>query len=183
MSLAWLLWCLSLVIYTFVRLYAGDALSRTVSNYNWFCLVDKMENRMTLKQQDPNPLFTKWLTEWLEYAKRKDSLRKHSLVKALDSLSKYPLVLENGHDCSILDGFGSKICLMLDRQLKLHFEHQIAPELEIDLSIQDVIKNAHELYVKSKELQKEPTQEVPSLVIISDSFEIILLVDTQETAG
>lgn len=143
-----------------------------------------MEERVSLRWQDPNPLFVKWLTEWLEYAKRKNSLKKHALAKALDSLNKYPLVLQSGRDCAILDGFGSKICRMLDRQLQLKLEHQIPSERAQNQSIQDVIKNAHEQYVKSKMQQKEPTQEATSNpVILPGSFDVILLVDTQETAG
>ncbi|CAD5118999.1 DgyrCDS7655 [Dimorphilus gyrociliatus] len=37
--------------------------------------------------------------------------------KALRSLRKYPLVLESGAECKILDGFGSKICKVLDEKL------------------------------------------------------------------
>lgn len=142
-----------------------------------------MENRVTLKLQDPNPLFIKWLTEWLEYATRKDSLKKHSLAKALDSLKKYPLVLQSGRDCAILDGFGSKICRMLDRQLQSHSEPQILSDHVQNESIQVVIQNAHEQYVKSKNRQEEQTQEATNLVISAGSFDVILLVDTQETAG
>lgn len=142
-----------------------------------------MENRVTLKLHDPNPLFKKWLTEWLEYAIRKDSLKKHSLAKALDSLIKYPLVLQSGRDCAILDGFGAKICQMLDRQLQLQLDHQIPSDRVQNETIQHVIKNAHDQYVKSGNRQKEPTQEATNLVIPPGSFDIILLIDTQETAG
>lgn len=139
---------------------------------------------MTLKLRDPNPLFKKWLTEWMEYATRKDSLKKHSLAKALDSLNKYPLVLQNGRECSILDGFGTKICRMLDRQLELHLEHhQIPSEREQNESIQEVIKSVHEQYIKSKTRQKEQTQGAPNLIVPAGIFDIVLLVDTQETAG
>lgn len=138
---------------------------------------------MALRLQDPNPLFKKWLTEWLEYATRKDSLKKHSLAKALNSLNKYPLVLQSGRECAILDGFGSKICRMLDRQLQLKLEPQILSEREQNESIQDVIKNAHEQYVKSTNQRKQMTPEAPNLAIPAGSFDIVLLVDTQETAG
>ncbi|KAJ8956768.1 hypothetical protein NQ314_006642 [Rhamnusium bicolor] len=44
--------------------------------------------------------------------------------KALQSLRKYPVPLENGNDCKILKGFGDKICQMLDKKLKDHRRKQ-----------------------------------------------------------
>lgn len=146
-----------------------------------------MENRITLTLLDPNPLFKKWLNEWLEYAKQKNSLKKHALTKAVESIGKYPLVLHSGRDCCMLDGFGSKICRMLDTKLEQHkLAHTIRSEVEHNQSVQDVLQIAKKRMVKARKQQNEPIArqlESTNLVIPSGYFEIILLVDTQETAG
>ncbi|KAK9879314.1 hypothetical protein WA026_004167 [Henosepilachna vigintioctopunctata] len=79
-------------------------------------------NRVSVKLQCPNPLFEKWLKEWLDVAKKKDSKNQHTYSLALQSLRKYPLPLEKGRDCIILKGFGNKLCGMLDERLKHYNE-------------------------------------------------------------
>lgn len=78
------------------------------------------EQRITLAQRQPNPLFEHWLTEWLRFAVEKDSMKRFALTKALESLRRYPLPLLTGRECCILDGFGPTICAMLDKQLAVH---------------------------------------------------------------
>ncbi|XP_076393272.1 mus81 structure-specific endonuclease subunit isoform X2 [Megachile rotundata] len=74
--------------------------------------------RVKVKSKKPNPLFERWLEEWRKEAASRNSDLQHHFSKALSSLRKYPLPLKSGKDCIILQHFGKKICLMLDRKLK-----------------------------------------------------------------
>ncbi|XP_071833553.1 crossover junction endonuclease MUS81-like isoform X2 [Apostichopus japonicus] len=68
--------------------------------------------------QNPNPLFTRWLTEWRDEAAEKGRKTQYAFGKALRALKKYPMPLSTGKSCSILDSFGDKICKMLDKKLE-----------------------------------------------------------------
>ena len=70
----------------------------------------------------PNPLFEKWLIEWRDEAKAKGSKLEFHFAKAISSLRKYPLPLESGKDCILLQNFGTKLCAMLDRKIESHSE-------------------------------------------------------------
>lgn len=52
--------------------------------------------RIYFRAKNPNPLFTEWLEYWIKQAEEKDSMKKYTLAKALESLKKYPLVLYTG---------------------------------------------------------------------------------------
>lgn len=197
-----------------------------------------LEQRITLRQLSPNPLFEQWLQDWLSYAERKNSLKKYALAKALDSLRRYPLVMHSGRDCCILDGFGQTICRMIDKQLEVYRKNNIdggcgsraaageswkrpVSEAECDRSMQEVIAKVQTEMVKkqrqtrkkkkdvvggasnplkdlfnkynepfdAKEVDTIPEEcaqtevEANEVVVPANSYEIILLVDTQETAG
>lgn len=196
-----------------------------------------LEQRITLRQLSPNPLFDKWLSEWLSYAESKNSLKEHALAKALDSLRRYPLVMHSGRDCCILEGFGQTICRMIDKQLEVYRndagsggnalmrKRPTMSEAECDRSVQEVIgkvqaemaKKQKQRRMKKKdeaakdnpikelfdkyndeihhEVEEDDLVEVPEesatkavaesvqIVIPANTFEIVLLVDTQETAG
>lgn len=96
--------------------------------------------RIKLTQINPNPLFEKWLREWIQQAEMKNSMKKHSLMKALTSLQKYPLMLKSGRDCAILEGFGVSICRMLDEKLKK--ENNLPSEKRHDESLKDAVSKA-----------------------------------------
>ncbi|KAH9496133.1 Crossover junction endonuclease mus81 [Bulinus truncatus] len=66
---------------------------------------------------NPNPLFTQWLMEWKTEAEDKGWKSAHTYSKALKTLKKFPLTLETGKDCRLLQNFGEKICNMLDEKL------------------------------------------------------------------
>ncbi|XP_078046648.1 mus81 structure-specific endonuclease subunit [Augochlora pura] len=74
--------------------------------------------RVKIKLKKPNPLFELWLQEWREQAASQNSEIRNHFSKALTSLKKYPLPLKTGKDCIILQHFGTKLCLMLDRKLE-----------------------------------------------------------------
>lgn len=205
------------------------------------------EQQIYLRSKNPNPLFQNWLEQWLLEAQRKDSRKRFALVKALESMKKYPLVLHSGRDCSILEGFGNNICAMLDEQLKAYrienphinlpdvkdvelMERSVICDVRSILEEKDNKTNEHSESMKSIEenavklnsvdtametlFQKygqlvEPerynstveakrseilatdipttsarfTYECAKICIKRNSFKIILLVDTQETAG
>lgn len=189
------------------------------------------EQRITLRQLTPNPLFEQWLSEWLSYAELKNSMKKVALAKALESLRRYPLVMHSGRDCSILEGFGQTICRMLDKQLEVYrsggcagsstghvtSSHRVMTEAECDRSIQEVVGKVQKVMAKNQrrvrkkkvdtvsdpivelfnKYNDEPNKEevivipedvsksaeVAEVRIPANSYEIILLVDTQETAG
>lgn len=192
------------------------------------------EQRITLRQLAPNPLFEQWLSEWLSYAERKNSMKKHALAKALESLRRYPLVMHSGRDCCILDGFGQTICRMIDKQLEVYRGADVGgtdvpttgrrrpmSEADCERSMHEVIDKVRVEMVKKKKVSvkaakkmKGPHQnplsdlfdkydlaevdalidaadaeaepiEIDSMPIIvpANSYEVILLVDTQETVG
>ncbi|KPJ14381.1 RNA polymerase-associated protein CTR9-like [Papilio machaon] len=58
--------------------------------------------RISLKRARPNPLFQSWLEELQEEAIQKKSKLENKLTVALTSLSKYPLPLQSGAECAIL---------------------------------------------------------------------------------
>lgn len=78
------------------------------------------QKRVSIKIKNPNPLFEKWLIEWLDEAASKGSKTEHCFNKALASLKKYPLPLPSGRSCKVLEGFGDRLCAMLDKKLAEH---------------------------------------------------------------
>lgn len=118
------------------------------------------EQRITLSINQPNPLFEKWMEEWLNYAEQKDSMKKYVLRKALESLRKYPLVLHSGRDCAILEGFGSTICQMIDKQLIAYKTQPNKPpvqtEVEHNASVHEVVKEVQRKLNKKKANNQKP---------------------------
>lgn len=86
------------------------------------------QKRVSVKIQNPNPLFEKWLTEWYDEAISKGSNTQYCFSKALASLKRYPLPLPSGRSCKMLDGFGDRLCSMLDRKLTEH-RRQVGPNV------------------------------------------------------
>lgn len=72
----------------------------------------------------PNRLFENWLEEWKDAAKERSDKHYMGLSKALKSLKKYPLKLDTGKDCIIIQHFGIKLCQMIDTKLAKHLEAQ-----------------------------------------------------------
>lgn len=71
------------------------------------------------KKKCPNPLFEKWLEEWKGEAVAANRIEmEHCFNKALKSLRKYPLKLNSGKECILLQYFGKKLCAMLDKKLE-----------------------------------------------------------------
>lgn len=186
-------------------------------------------NRMRIYfcAKNPNQLFTEWLEYWLKEAEKKDSIKKFALAKALESIKKFPLVLHSGRDCAILDGFGSSICAMIDKQLQIYRETnpgQLLDEKEMDIKEKSIIFDVKEKFEAKRKKVKNPTMEfnklddtleaflnnpsnhideddellaavlspsrptiddfMPQKVrLTNDDYQILLLVDTQETAG
>ncbi|KAL6118345.1 mus81 [Pungitius sinensis] len=68
----------------------------------------------------PNPLFLKWLTELRDEAKEKGLKIQYTYQKAIGSLNKYPLPLQNAKEAKILQNFGDGICKILDEKLQRH---------------------------------------------------------------
>ncbi|XP_017890439.1 crossover junction endonuclease MUS81 [Ceratina calcarata] len=97
--------------------------------------------RIKLKVKKPNPLFELWLEEWREEAASKNSDLQKQFSKALTSLRKYPLPLKSGRDCIILQHFGTKLCLMLDRKLE---EYKARTKGSTSTSTNDIDCNAGE---------------------------------------
>lgn len=88
-------------------------------------LSDTNKKQVTMLLKNPNPLFSKWLTEWRDQALQKGSKNARSINFALSNLKKYKLPLESGQECKILKGFGDKLCQMLDKRLQEHKKEAI----------------------------------------------------------
>ncbi|TKS93028.1 Crossover junction endonuclease MUS81 [Collichthys lucidus] len=69
----------------------------------------------------PNPLFLKWLTELRDEAKEKGLKIQYTYQKAISSLNKYPLPLQNAKEAKILQNFGDGICKILDEKLQRYY--------------------------------------------------------------
>ncbi|KAM6960413.1 crossover junction endonuclease MUS81 [Tautogolabrus adspersus] len=69
----------------------------------------------------PNPLFLKWLTELRDEAKEKGLKISYTYQKAISSLNKYPLPLQNAKEAKILQNFGDGICKILDDKLQRYY--------------------------------------------------------------
>ncbi|XP_031706997.1 structure-specific endonuclease subunit MUS81 isoform X2 [Anarrhichthys ocellatus] len=66
----------------------------------------------------PNPLFLAWLTELRDQAREKGLKIQFTYQKAISSLNKYPLPLQNAKEAKILQNFGDGICKILDERLQ-----------------------------------------------------------------
>ncbi|XP_071767404.2 structure-specific endonuclease subunit MUS81 [Centroberyx gerrardi] len=69
----------------------------------------------------PNPLFLQWLTELRDQARERGLKTQHVYQKAISSLNKYPLPLQNAREAKILQNFGDGICKILDEKLQRHY--------------------------------------------------------------
>ncbi|XP_063699628.1 crossover junction endonuclease MUS81 [Culicoides brevitarsis] len=179
------------------------------------CDPEPKRTRITLTRTCPNPLFEKWLNEFISEAEKKDAKSQFQLKKALTSLQKFPLPLNTGRDCIILEGFGKGICSLLDQKLEKYIKNNmrtVGNENIVELSesfrssevyLKEQRKEKEEiLQAVTKELVKDgivplrkkpsapkKSKKVPNTKIFepftfeTGSYEIILLVDTQETAG
>ncbi|KAM7436322.1 Crossover junction endonuclease mus81 [Porites harrisoni] len=65
----------------------------------------------------PNPLFLKWLEDWRDEAKEKNSKLQYTYGKAASAVRKYPLPLRCGKDAMILDNIGEMIARRLDEAM------------------------------------------------------------------
>lgn len=191
-------------------------------------MTDPRGTRIYFRAKNPNPLFTEWLEYWVKQAEEKDSMKKYTFAKALESLKKYPLVLYSGRDCAILEGFGSGLCGMIDKQLQVYRESnpgRLLSEQQMDVKEKSIIFDVKTVFDRKrakrnpindfKDKRLDDTLEalladndfdqdfdmlpsVPTVLsqpIISTNFmpskvrlqagkfKIVLLVDTQETAG
>uniref|UniRef100_A0A7N6BFK6 Crossover junction endonuclease MUS81 n=1 Tax=Anabas testudineus TaxID=64144 RepID=A0A7N6BFK6_ANATE len=75
----------------------------------------------------PNPLFLKWLTELRDEAKEKGLKIQYTYQKAINSLNKYPLPLQNAKEAKILQNFGDGICKILDEKLQRYYRENEDP--------------------------------------------------------
>lgn len=65
--------------------------------------------RIKIVPERPNRLFEGWLEEWRNEAVLRNSELRDHFTKALDSLRRYPLPLESGKECIILQHFGEAV--------------------------------------------------------------------------
>ncbi|KAL0970704.1 hypothetical protein UPYG_G00245990 [Umbra pygmaea] len=70
----------------------------------------------------PNPLFLQWLTELRDKAAERGQKTQYVYQKAISSLKKYPLPLQNAREAKILQNFGDGICRILDEKLQKHYQ-------------------------------------------------------------
>ncbi|XP_059199783.1 crossover junction endonuclease MUS81 isoform X2 [Centropristis striata] len=78
----------------------------------------------------PNPLFLLWLTELRDEAKDKGLKTQYTYQKAISSLNKYPLPLQNAKEAKILQNFGDGICKILDDKLQ-RYQRENSPNAPI----------------------------------------------------
>ncbi|RHZ64173.1 hypothetical protein Glove_326g198 [Diversispora epigaea] len=69
-----------------------------------------------------NPLFLKWLGEWMESERATNNKIYYTYKKAYESMSKYPLPFSHPSEAAILNGIGPGICQKLEIRLQKHCE-------------------------------------------------------------
>ncbi|XP_071575988.1 crossover junction endonuclease MUS81 isoform X1 [Temnothorax nylanderi] len=172
--------------------------------------------RIKIVPDRPNHLFESWLEEWRnEAVLRNSELQKH-FTKALDSLRRYPLPLESGKECIILQHFGTKLCSMLDKKLEEYRRQEFTKAVDACFSqtssnddrtvvsrekpvekckivevqekssavakqVKNTKKNASKRLANANEIASREADRQISLE--PSTFDIVLLVDTQETCG
>lgn len=114
--------------------------------------------RISIKYENPNPLFESWLLEFISQAEKKESKSLYQLRKALSSLKKYPLPLHTGRDCIILEGFGKDICNLLDKKLEEHIRLQLR-ECQQEVPVDSNIVQLSESFQASEPYQKRQQEE------------------------
>ncbi|XP_070165653.1 crossover junction endonuclease MUS81 [Polyergus mexicanus] len=170
--------------------------------------------RIKIVPDRPNRLFEIWLEEWRNDARLRNSELCNRFTKALDSLKRYPLPLESGKECIILQHFGTKLCSMLDKKLEeqkrresakaagVHFSKAIDNADCITASRKQPVDKVVEIQEKAagvaRQAKKTKQNALKKLVNVNEiaskesdrliylepnTFDIILLVDTQETCG
>lgn len=172
--------------------------------------------RIKIVPDRPNHLFESWLEEWRNEAVLRNSELHNHFAKALDSLKRYPLPLESGKECIILQHFGTKLCSMLDKKLEEYRRQKSTRVVDacvskagssnedcIITSRKKPVKECQTIEIQEKitvcKQAKNTKKNAPErLVNINDigpkeadrqsffepnTFDIILLVDTQETCG
>lgn len=164
----------------------------------------------------PNRLFETWLEEWKNEAALRNSDLQNHFAKALDSLKRYPLPLESGRDCIILQHFGSKLCSMLDKKLEKYRKQGLGntadvcvavdnneecaialekPPAEEDTAMGELQKKTA-MVKQSKNTKKNASKKLANASEVTSgqttvrqiqfephTFDIMLLVDTQEICG
>ncbi|XP_034671188.1 crossover junction endonuclease MUS81 [Drosophila subobscura] len=161
-----------------------------------------METRLEVRLREPNPLFTRWLERWLREAERRQQRSQHKLRQALEALKSYPLPLYSGRDCAVLRGFGGTLCQLIDEELRQHrgataeTQPAAAATAQYEQQVQQVVKAVQEKQLqkakkcpakkptKKAQLEQAAAEERERVVeMLPGSFEVLLLVDTQETSG
>merc|ERR1719285_1065149 len=131
----------------------------------------------------PNPLFTTWLQQFKDEAKEKG---KDNLVRVyklcLESLGYYPLRLESGRQCKMLNGFGPKICSRLDQKLEeynkqarnLQPNFPVSPLRPLNQNVAgnsgNILENAAQKNIEASKENKEvkENEEIGAKIIIDD---------------
>lgn len=162
-----------------------------------------METRLEVRLKEPNPMFTRWLERWLREAERRQQKSQFKLRQALEALKSYPLPLYCGRDCAILRGFGGTLCQMIDEELRQHRGVSLLPAKaptseQYEQQVQQVVRKVQEKQQqeqkkkleKPRKLTKKAQLEIAAaeererrVQMPPGGFEVLLLVDTQETSG
>ncbi|XP_034936727.1 crossover junction endonuclease MUS81 [Chelonus insularis] len=151
-----------------------------------------------VKRKRPNELFETWLEEWRKKAKLEKSYLEKPFSKALSSLKKYPLPLESGRDCRVLQNFGAKLCTMLDKKLEqyaIELKKINEKRLSSNMCFNRPLSAINEPNTKKTQPRKKKTTKTISSTskatnsenidvqpITMRTFDVILLVDNNETS-
>lgn len=171
--------------------------------------------RIKIVLDRPNRLFESWLEEWRNEAVLRNSELQNHFTKALNSLKRYPLPLESGRECIILQHFGTKLCTMLDKKLEEHRRQESCKAVDACFSeigsnddysaasrkkpiekykileaqektaeikeAKNTKKNTSKKLANANEFATRETDRQISLE--PSTFDVVLLVDTQEICG
>ncbi|XP_015111968.2 crossover junction endonuclease MUS81 [Diachasma alloeum] len=125
--------------------------------------------RIKVKRIRPNILFETWLEEWRDEASLRNSELQYHFSKALEALRKYPLPLQSGKDCILLQHFGSKLCAMIDKRVQQHQAVQ-APDQPEDnpLTIEKGLKISDDSKKQQEKNGNTPVMEISDDEVLMD---------------
>ncbi|XP_050441764.1 crossover junction endonuclease MUS81 [Adelges cooleyi] len=154
--------------------------------------------KKTKTRLKPNPMFEKWISEWMAEATEKNLEVRHGYRRALQALQKYPLPLQSGKECLILKFFGKKLCDKIDKRLEqyknsLNIEREVEDNMLQQLAIQNVPSKSTTVIpidipnpinsTGSNKLNELNPVVADKIVIWPNEFSVILLIDTGETSS
>lgn len=147
-------------------------------------------SRITLRLKNPNSRFVDMILDLISIEFKNNN---HELVEkysnALESLQKFPLPLKNAKECFMLEGFDKELCVKLNKKLNenrtIKRKIIIACECTPTKVQKTAVKKSSPVrkITKKSPAKRRLLNEFKRFELEPGEFDVVLLVDTQETQG